>query len=59
MNKWIGMAVLCAGCAMAWAAPVVERMETDSTWVHDVSFEIGEGGLASFCIRIEGRDPCF
>ena len=26
MNKWIGMAVLCAGCAMAWAAPVVERV---------------------------------
>lgn len=57
MKKWIGMAVLCAGCALAWAAPVVERMETDSTWVHDVSFEIGEGADEG-TIRVQlGDDP--
>ncbi len=57
MNKWIGMAVLCAGCAMAWAAPVVERVETDSTWVHDVSFEMEEGANEG-TIRVQlGDDP--
>lgn len=57
MKKWIGMAVLCAGCAMAWAAPVVEKMETDSTWVHDVSFEIEEGADVG-TIRVQlGDDP--
>ena len=57
MKRWIGMAVLCAGCALAWAAPVVEQMETDSTWVHDVSFEIGEGADEG-TIRVQlGDDP--
>ena len=57
MKKWIGMAALCAGCAVAWAAPVVERVETDSSWVHDVSFEIEEG-VDEGTIRVQlGDDP--
>ena len=57
MKKWIGMAALCAGCALAWAAPAVERMETDSTWVHDVSFEMEEGANEG-TIRVQlGDDP--
>ena len=56
-KNWIGMVVLCAGCAMVQAAPVVERVETDSTWVHDVSFEYEEG-VDQGTLRVHlGEDP--
>ena len=55
--KWIGIVSLCAGCAMAWASPVMERVETDSTWVHDVSFEYEEGADEGTMRVHLGEDP--
>lgn len=56
-TRWIGMAALCVGCAAALAAPVTERVETDSTWVHDASFEYEEGAMEG-TLRVKlGEDP--
>ena len=55
--RWIGMAALCAGCLAATAAPVTERVETQSDWVHDVSFEYEEGAAdGTLQVRL-GDDP--
>jgi phosphatidylserine/phosphatidylglycerophosphate/cardiolipin synthase-like enzyme len=55
---WMAMALACAGWAVAApAAPVVERLETGSTWVHDVSYEVAEGA-AEGTLRVRlGNDP--
>ena len=56
-KRWIMIAALCAGCAMAWAAPVRESLEADSDWVHDVSFEYEEGAAdGTLTVRL-GDDP--
>jgi phosphatidylserine/phosphatidylglycerophosphate/cardiolipin synthase-like enzyme len=57
-RRWMAVWLVCAG--WAWAAradPVVERLETGSTWVHDVSYEVEEGA-AEGTLRVRlGNDP--
>ena len=59
-RRWIGAAVCGAGvwlAAAAWAAPVQERLETDSDWVHDISFAYEEGAPdGTLTVRL-GDDP--
>lgn len=57
-NKWLAMAALCAGgVAAAWAAPLTEGVETESDWVHDVSFTYEEGAAeGTLTVRL-GDDP--
>ena len=57
-TRWMGMAAVCAGfAAAAWAAPVRESVETDSDWVHDVSYEREEGAAdGTLTVRL-GDDP--
>ena len=57
-TRWMGMAAVCAGfAAAAWAAPVRESVETDSDWVHDVSYEREEGAAdGTLTVRL-GEDP--
>jgi len=57
-KRWTGWAAVCAGCAAAaWAAPVQERLETASDWVHDVSFEYEEGASEGTLQVQLGDDP--
>ncbi|MGB4047149.1 MAG: phospholipase D-like domain-containing protein [Kiritimatiellia bacterium] len=52
----IGLAGLFLG-AGAWAAPVQEAVETDSTWVHDVVFEYEPDATeGTMTVRL-GEDP--
>ena len=56
-KRWIGMAVLCAGCLAASAAMVTDRVATESDWVHDLSFECEEGAAdGTLTVRL-GDDP--
>lgn len=56
-KQWLAIGTLCAGCAAVWAAPVVERVETGSTWVREASFECEEGA-AEGTLRVKlGDDP--
>ena len=56
-RRWLVAAALCVGQVAAWAAPVQERLETDSDWVHDVSFEHEEGAAdGTLTVRL-GDDP--
>ncbi len=56
--RWIGMAALCAGLVVAApAAPVRENVETESDWVHDVSFEYEEGAADGTLTARLGDDP--
>lgn len=57
-KRWMAMAaLLCAGGAAALAATVTDRLETGSSWVHDVTFDYEEGEDAG-TLRVRlGRDP--
>ena len=56
-TRWIGMAALCAGCLAASAAMVTDRVETESDWVHDISFDCEEGAAdGTLTVRL-GDDP--
>ena len=56
-KQWMGLVALCAWCAAALAAPVTERVETGSDWVHDISFEYEEGEAdGTLQVRL-GDDP--
>jgi len=58
MNKrWMGWMVLCAWCGAAWAAPMVDRVETGSSWVKEASFEAEEGASDGILKVQLGDDP--
>ncbi len=56
-KRWWIMGMLCAGCAVARAAPVTETVETGSSWVKTASFDYEEGA-ADGTLRVNlGDDP--
>ena len=57
VRKWMAIVVVCMGGWTAWGAPVLERLETDSDWVHDISFAYEEGATdGTLTVRL-GDDP--
>ncbi len=56
-KRWMGLVALCACCGAAWAAPLVDRVETGSTWVKQASFEYEEGATAGTLKVQLGEDP--
>ncbi len=54
---WVWAALGAGFAVAALAAPVQERMGTDSDWVHDISFEYEEGAAdGTLTVRL-GDDP--
>jgi len=56
-KRWMGLMALCACCGAAWAAPLVDRVETGSTWVKQASFEYEEGESSGILKVQLGDDP--
>jgi len=56
-KRWMGLVALCACCGAAWAAPLVDRVETGSTWVKQATFEYEEGATTGTLKVQLGDDP--
>jgi len=57
VKRWMGWMALCACCGVAWAAPVVDRVETGSSWVKQASFAYDEGAANGTLTVQLGDDP--
>lgn len=59
-KRWMRWAAVCVGWAtMAWAAPVQDRLESESDWLRDISFEYEEGASDGTLQLRLGDDPVF
>ena len=58
-KRWLGLALLCGACAGASAALVQERLEAESDWLHDITYE-REDTAAEGTLKLRlGDDPAF